>query len=601
MTRLHCQRLVERKARSRGDGGNGVRERERALRRHLLGEGARGIEQRFQMMHTVREADLHRPLAIHHACAQNHLEGASLANQPRQSLRAAIARDEAELHFREPELRRGARQSHVAGERELAAATEAEAVDRRNHRLIQPLDAREDLAAMRREGLKPGGAIGAFIYLCDVRTRDERATCTGKDDCADIRARREVREHAVELVDNLRIQRIELVLAVDRDDRHAVGDVELEKGEVHGSGARIPGVGCRADGKESIHSDVTLPIVATVQWAPDGALRIVDQRLLPNEFVERDLRTIAEVAEAIRTLAVRGAPAIGVSAAMGLAAAVQFEAPAETVAFAREGAAALRATRPTAVNLMWALDRMLQVIERTPADRLAASLRAEAESIRAEDAAMCAALGAHGKALLRDGMRVLTHCNAGALATAGMGTALAPIYAALADGMHVEVFADETRPLLQGARLTAWELSRAGVPVTVITDGMAASLMAAGRVDLVLVGADRIAANGDAANKIGTYGIAVLARHHKIPFVVIAPSSTVDPHTASGEEIVIEQRAPDEVTHLGGTRVAASGAAVYNPAFDVTPSSLITHIVTEHGVLYPPFRFDHTPITPPPA
>ncbi len=346
---------------------------------------------------------------------------------------------------------------------------------------------------------------------------------------------------------------------------------------------------------------MTLPIVATVQWAPDGALRIVDQRLLPGEFVERDLRTIAEVAEAIRTLAVRGAPAIGVSAAMGLAAAVRFEAPADPVAFAHEGAAALRATRPTAVNLMWALDRMLQVIERTAPAALADSLRAEAEAIRAGDAAMCAAIGEHGKALLRDGMRVLTHCNAGALATAGMGTALAPIYSALADGMQIEVFADETRPLLQGARLTAWELSRAGVPVTVITDGMAASLMAAGRVDLVLVGADRIAANGDAANKIGTYGVAVLARHHRIPFVVVAPSSTVDPHTASGEDIVIEQRAPDEVTHLGGTRVAASGAAVYNPAFDVTPSSLITHIVTEHGVLFPPFRFDHTPITPPPA
>ncbi len=346
---------------------------------------------------------------------------------------------------------------------------------------------------------------------------------------------------------------------------------------------------------------MTSPIVQTVQWAPDGALRIVDQRLLPGEYLERDLRTIAEVAEAIRTLAVRGAPAIGVSAAMGLAAALQFEAPADAVRFAREGAAALRATRPTAVNLMWALDRMLAVIDRTPAASLGAALRAEAEAIRAQDEAMCAALGMHGKALLRDGMRVLTHCNAGALATAGMGTALAPIYAALADGMHVEVFADETRPLLQGARLTAWELARAGVPVTVITDGMAASLMAAGRVDLVLVGADRIAANGDAANKIGTYGVAVLAHHHKIPFVIIAPSSTVDAQTATGDDIVIEQRASDEVSHLAGTRVAAEGAAIYNPAFDVTPATLITHIVTEHGVLYPPFRFDHTPISPPPA
>lgn len=346
---------------------------------------------------------------------------------------------------------------------------------------------------------------------------------------------------------------------------------------------------------------MTVPIVATVQWAPDGALRIVDQRRLPAEYIEHDLRTIPEVAEAIRTLAVRGAPAIGVSAAMGLAAAVQFAAPTDPVGFARDGAAALRATRPTAVNLMWALDRMLGVIDCTSGPMLAVALRAEAEAIRAEDHAMCAALGRHGKALLRDGMRVLTHCNAGALATAGMGTALAPIYAALADGMHVEVFADETRPLLQGARLTAWELTRAGVPVTIITDNMAASLMAAGRVDLVLVGADRIAANGDAANKIGSYGVAVLAHHHNIPFVVVAPSSTVDPHTATGDDIVIEQRAADEVTHLGGMRVAAEGVAVYNPAFDVTPATLISHIVTEHGVLYPPFRFDHTPITPPPA
>jgi methylthioribose-1-phosphate isomerase len=346
---------------------------------------------------------------------------------------------------------------------------------------------------------------------------------------------------------------------------------------------------------------VTSPIVSAVQWAPDGSVRIVDQRLLPGAFVERDLRTIAEVVEAIRTLAVRGAPAIGVSAAMGLAAALRFESPPDPESFVRDGVAALRATRPTAVNLMWALDRMLRVVDRTPGPALGTALSAEAEAIRAEDAAMCIAIGEHGKTLLRDGMRVLTHCNAGSLVTAGMGTALAPIYAAFAEGVRIEVFADETRPLLQGARLTAWELVRAGVPVTVITDGMAASLMAAGRVDLVLVGADRIAANGDAANKIGTYGVAVLAHHHKIPFVVVAPSSTVDPHTATGDDIVIEQRSPDEVTHLGGTRVAAEGAAIYNPAFDVTPATLITHIVTEHGVLYPPYRFDHTPITPPPA
>lgn len=359
------------------------------------------------------------------------------------------------------------------------------------------------------------------------------------------------------------------------------------------------------------------PTVRTVQWGPDGALRIVDQRLLPGEYVERDLRSIPEVAEAIRTLAVRGAPAIGVAAAMGLSAAVRDVTSAEGASggaaygdlsevseFVRDGAAALRATRPTAVNLGWALDRMLAVLDHDAhiaVGPLRAALRAEAEAIRAEDEAMCAAMGAAGVELLRDGMCVLTHCNAGALATAGIGTALAPIYTAHAAGMRIEVIADETRPLLQGARLTAWELSRAGVPVTLVTDGMAASLMAAGRIDIVMVGADRIAANGDVANKIGTYGLAVLARHHKIPFVVVAPSSTVDAHTLTGDDIPIEQRAAEEVTHVGGTRLAAEGAAVHNPAFDVTPASLITHIVTERGVLFPPFRFDHLPITPPPA
>lgn len=334
-------------------------------------------------------------------------------------------------------------------------------------------------------------------------------------------------------------------------------------------------------------------------------------------MVERDLRTVDEVADAIRTLAVRGAPAIGVAAAMGLAAALQHATRAGAAAasamiadtasaatFVRDGAALLRATRPTAVNLGWALDRLLAVLDREAGialEPLVAAMRAEAEQIRAEDEAMCTAMGAAGVELLRDGCCVLTHCNAGALATAGIGTALAPIYTAHARGLRVEVIADETRPLLQGARLTAWELARAGVPVTLVADGMAASLMAAGRVDLVMVGADRIAANGDAANKIGTYGLAVLARHHGIPFVVVAPSSTVDASLPTGDDIPIEQRHADEITHVAGTRVAADGAAVYNPAFDVTPATLITHIVTEHGILCPPYRFDHLPITPPPA
>ncbi len=344
-----------------------------------------------------------------------------------------------------------------------------------------------------------------------------------------------------------------------------------------------------------------VPPVLVVGWAPDGALRILDQRVLPGALRTLDLRTIDEVAEAIRSLAVRGAPAIGVAAAIGLAAAVR-DAPVERV---EEAAATLRATRPTAVNLAWALERMLAVARAHadgPPPARAAALRAEAELIRAQDAAMCRAIGEHGAALLTPGMRILTHCNAGALATAGIGTALAPVYVAHARGLAPRVWADETRPLLQGARLTAWELARAGIPVTVCTDGMAAGLMARGEVDLVLVGADRIAANGDTANKVGTYGLAVLARHHGIPFVVAAPWSTVDPLTRDGAGIEIEQRDPAEVTHLAGVRVAAEGAAVYNPAFDVTPHTLITRIVTDRGVFAPPYVLGPAPdVLPPPA
>ncbi len=355
----------------------------------------------------------------------------------------------------------------------------------------------------------------------------------------------------------------------------------------------------------------------TVAWAPNGALRIVDQRRLPVELVMRDLDTLDAVAEAIRTLAVRGAPAIGVAAAMGLAAAADAALrgaasdahlrslgdSARMRQFLEAGAAVLRGTRPTAVNLMWALDRMLAALQRTSGDApaLVQAMRDEAERIRLDDVAKCEALGRHGRTLLKDGMRVLTHCNAGALATAGIGTALAPLYVAKAEGLALEVFADETRPLLQGARLTAWELSQAGIPVTLVTDGMAGSLMAAGKVDLVLVGADRIAANGDAANKIGTYSLAVLAKHHKIPFVVVAPSSTVDREIATGELIPIEERAAEEITQVAGTRVAAEGARVFNPAFDVTPAALISHIVTEQGVLCAPYHFDRATLPLPPA
>ncbi|MBP7549139.1 MAG: S-methyl-5-thioribose-1-phosphate isomerase [Gemmatimonadaceae bacterium] len=342
------------------------------------------------------------------------------------------------------------------------------------------------------------------------------------------------------------------------------------------------------------------PPTLVVGWSPDGALRILDQRRLPAEVVTRDLRAVAEVAEAIRTLAVRGAPAIGVAAAIGLAVASDGHPLREVERMAAE----LRATRPTAVNLMWALDRMLATARGAHPDDAAraAALRVEAERIRAEDAAMCLAIGRHGADLITDGMRILTHCNAGALATAGIGTALAPVYVAHAEGRRPRVWADETRPLLQGARLTAWELTRAGIPVTVLTDGMAASLMARDEIDLVIVGADRIAANGDAANKIGTYGLAVLAKHHGIPFVVAAPMSTVDPHTKDGAAIPIEQRHAEEVTHLGGVRIAAEGAATYNPAFDVTPHTLITRIVTDVGVFAPPYAFaSDTSILPPPA
>lgn len=343
------------------------------------------------------------------------------------------------------------------------------------------------------------------------------------------------------------------------------------------------------------------PPVLVVGWSPDGALRILDQRQLPGALVVLDLRTADEVADAIRSLAVRGAPAIGVAAAIGLAAATR----GQSLPAIEQAAETLRATRPTAVNLGWALDRMLAVAREfgdSPAPLRETALREEAERIREEDAAMCRAMGEHGAALIESGMRILTHCNAGALATAGIGTALAPVYVAHARGAALRVYADETRPLLQGARLTAWELTQAGIPVTVCTDGMAASLMARGEVDLVLVGADRIAANGDVANKIGTYGLAVLAKHHGIPFVVVAPWSSVDPAMPDGASIPIEQRDAAEVTHVGGRRVVAEGATVYNPAFDVTPHTLIARIVTDRGVFAPPYVLGPNPeVLPPPA
>lgn len=344
--------------------------------------------------------------------------------------------------------------------------------------------------------------------------------------------------------------------------------------------------------------------VHAVGWSPAGGLQLLDQRALPEREVLLTPRTIEEVADAIRTLAVRGAPAIGVAAAIGLASSLPCATPAEV----ESAAALLRGTRPTAVNLGWALDRMLAVARAAAdagdagGDALGEAMRAEAEAIRAEDEAMCRAIGAHGQPWMEPGIGVLTHCNAGALATAGIGTALAPLYVAHARGVTPHVFACETRPLLQGARLTAWELRRAGIPVTVITDGMAGSVLASGAVALVIVGADRIAANGDVANKVGTYGLAVLAKHHGIPFVVAAPWSTVDLATPDGASIEIEMRAREELTVLGGRQVVPAGAEVHNPAFDVTPHTLITAMITDRGVLRPPFPFVVTSaLVPPPV
>ena len=334
-----------------------------------------------------------------------------------------------------------------------------------------------------------------------------------------------------------------------------------------------------------------------VRFAPESAaLTIIDQTRLPGTLVELSLTDLAAMVEAIQSLRVRGAPAIGVAGAIGLAVLAEGAASANPATFdavITDAAAALRSARPTAVNLAWAVDRVLAagvVGGASPAVR-AGMMRAEATTILDEDVAMCASIGAHGATLLRSGMTVLTHCNAGSLATAGIGTALAPVYTLHARGDSIRVFADETRPLLQGARLTAWELDRAGVPVTLLTDGMAASVMRSGVIDAVLVGADRIAANGDVANKIGTYGVAVLAHHHGIPFYVLAPTSTLDPQTPHGDAMHIEMRHADEVRSHGGVQTAPAGVAVHNPAFDVTPAALVTAIVTDRGVFHPPYHF----------
>lgn len=329
-----------------------------------------------------------------------------------------------------------------------------------------------------------------------------------------------------------------------------------------------------------------------IDWV-DGHIRFLDQTLLPHEERFVDTTDVAAVAEAIRALRIRGAPAIGVAAGFGVVVAAQTAAKSGTGDIrgaALEAIDELASTRPTAVNLFYALSRMRSIVMHHPGGRaLGGALLAEARSIQEEDVVACDRIGAHGAALFTGKTRFLTHCNAGALATAGIGTAIGVITTAAQQGNVERVFVDETRPLLQGARLTAWELQRAGIEAVLITDNAAGSVMRAGKVDAVIVGADRIAANGDAANKIGTYPVAVLARHHGIPFYVAAPLSTIDRALASGDAIPIEERAPEEISEWAGKRVTADGVRVFAPAFDVTPHELITAIITDAGVLLPPF------------
>ena len=329
----------------------------------------------------------------------------------------------------------------------------------------------------------------------------------------------------------------------------------------------------------------------------DDVIVMVDQRKLPAQEVYVRCRTAPEVAKAIRTMVIRGAPAIGVAAAYGIALGMKRSTAKGTNQFAVEFQRIcdlMAGTRPTAVNLFWAIDRLKATFAagaqagESP-EELAARLMREAQAIHDEDVANCRTMGAHGAEVVGDGARVLTHCNAGALATAGYGSALGVIRAAVEQGKKIAVFADETRPFLQGARHTAWELVREGIHTTVITESMAGPLMRAGEIDLVVVGADRIAANGDTANKIGTYTVAVLAHEHKVPFYVAAPLSTIDLNTPDGDHIPIEERDQREVSHLGTARLTPEGANIRNPAFDVTPFRYISGIITERGILRPPY------------
>ena len=332
----------------------------------------------------------------------------------------------------------------------------------------------------------------------------------------------------------------------------------------------------------------------TIEWLKEG-VSMLDQRLLPETEKYNLYRDYQGVADAITTMVIRGAPAIGVAAAMGVALAGNQLSASNFQEFSQELQPALEllaSTRPTAVNLFWALERMkhrLQELKDAPVDDIRKALVDEALAIRSEDVRINRRMGKFGARLIDDNDTVLTHCNAGALATAGYGTALGVIRAAVEAGKRVRVLADETRPVLQGARLTAWELKKDDIPVTVITDNMAGSLMAKGLIQKVVVGADRIAANGDVANKIGTYPVAVQAFYHKIPFYVAAPLSTIDMSLSDGLKIPIEERSPEEVTHIGDKRIVPDGVPVKNPAFDVTPSKLVSGIITERGIASPPY------------
>ncbi len=329
-------------------------------------------------------------------------------------------------------------------------------------------------------------------------------------------------------------------------------------------------------------------MIETIQWTGAGVV-MIDQRRLPREEKYVTCTGYKQVADAIRSMLIRGAPAIGVAAAMGIALGMQH---ASSDAEFDEICETLAGTRPTAVNLFWAIERMRRLyveLRGLPIQQIREKLVAEARQIRVEDIAINESIGANGAPLIPDGATVLTHCNAGALATAGYGTALGVIRAAVASGKKIDVFAGETRPFLQGARLTVWELQHDKIPATLITDNMAGHFLHSGRIACVVVGADRIAANGDVANKIGTYSLAVLAKENAVPFYVAAPISTLDLTLASGDQIPIEQRAPEEVTHIHGVPVAPHGAAVENPAFDVTPNRYVTAIVTERGVARPPY------------